>query len=219
MEAIIKLSRVLFLCCLISCTTKKNIETTAHEEIRLGKFTTNNLYKSPNYEEVVLQKNHDVSYSLRLETFGNHELKGKWKFKSDTLKLFFKIPKQKSNGKIQITYGKEKKKFFDIIVNDELGLLFGCKLFVNDTEYLVDSKDLKIESQFIKNFKVIYNGETYEKKINKFVNTDVTLLMELVKYRNSVYDFITTEWIVKDDKLFKQSNGQLNEKTFLVYEH
>lgn len=219
MEEIIKLSRLLFLCCLISCSSQKNIDPTTIKEIRFGKYITNNIYKSPNYEEVVLQKNHDVAYSLRLETFGNHELKGKWKFKNDTLKLIFKIPEQKSKGKIQISYGKEKKKTLAVKVNDRNGLLFGSKLFINDREYLVDSEDLKIEPRFVKNIKVIYNGETYETKVNNFLNTDITLLMELKQYKSSVYDFITTAWIVKDNKLFKQFNGQLNEKTFLVYEH
>jgi hypothetical protein len=217
MEEIIKLLRVLFLCCLISCNSQKNPKATDHKSISLGKYVTNNLYKLPNYEEVVLLNNYKVSYNLQYENYGSEELKGTWKFRNDTLKLFFKIPKQKSSGEIQIAYGKEKKKTFDVNVNDEFGLLFGSKLFINDTEYLVNSKDIKIESQFIENIKILYEDETYEMKVNKFVDKDIILLLEHIKYISSVYDFITTTWVLKENKLYKYSDGQLNQNIFLVY--
>ncbi len=220
MRAVIKFFGAILLCCIVvSCSSIKSREITTPNKLRLGAYITNNVYKSPNYEEIVLKKNQRMTYTLKFETTGNQLLHGKWNLQNDTLKLLFKIPKNKEKGKVKITYGTEKRCALEVKINDKVGPLFGCKLFVNDIEYAISSNNIKVPSQFIKKFKVIYNSETYEKVINKYIDRDVTFLIELFKYRSPVYEIFTTEWLVKDDKLYRFKDGQLFEKAYLQFKN
>lgn len=220
----IKIFSLIFLSLLISCcSVKKQIQ--AQEDIQidniLGKYIKDDSpYKTPNSEEIILLPNNVVSYNLEVEFYGKQSFKGAWSLKKDTLNLSFNIPSEKIDGKIDVLYGERVTDTINLtLVDNENDFLVGDSLFINNKEkYIVQfSGEIKTKPQFIDNIKIVTpTSEIYDKKINKYVNTNMKIVLTPNKYRNALYDLIKTKWLVQGHKLVAINNHKIDQKYFLI---
>lgn len=217
----IKNFSLIFLSLFISCcSVKKHTQAQDNMQIDniLGKYVKDDSpYKNPNSEEVILLSNNVVNYNLSLELYGTHSLKGTWELEKDSLNLFFEIPSEKINGNIKVQYEGEKQSKVDLIIVDNKGnTLGGNSIFINGKEHFISSKSLEIKPQFIDNIKIDFYGETYEKKIDKYVDGNVKIILTPNQWRNAIYDFVKTKWLVQGHKLIAINNHKVDQKYFLI---
>jgi hypothetical protein len=153
-----------------------------------------------------------------LELYGSHKFIGSWRVKNDTLDLFFPIPPVKVEGNIKVHYEKVKQgKLISIkVINDKGAILDGNSIFINDIEHLISLQNLRIDTQFIEKIKIDFYGEIYETKINKYVDSDITIILTPHKWRNTIYNFIKKKWLVKKDRIIELKNNKINENYFLL---
>lgn len=217
----IKNFSLIFLCLLISCCSVKK-HTQVQDNIQmdniLGKYVKDDSpYKNPNSEEIILFSNNVVNYNLSLELYGTHSLKGTWELKKDSLSLFFDIPSEKVNGDIKVQYEGEKQSKVDLTIVDNKGdALGGNSIFINEEEYFISSESLQIKPQFIDKVKIDFYGEIYEKKIDKYVDRNVKIILTPNQWRNAIYDFVKTKWLVQGRKLIVINNHEVDQKYFLI---
>ncbi len=213
---------ILLICFILtSCATRKDVTVSNNNQKTdfTGKYIKDDSpYKTPNSKEVHILSNGEVIYKLDMEIYGNHELKGVWTVKEDTLKLSFNFPPKKTVGFVGIEYGEEKKKdSIDLtIVNEKGEDIGGNTIYINDKDYFISSKTLKINPSFINKVKIDFYGETYEKEVNKYVDTDVKIILTPNEWRNAIYDFVKTDWLIQDNRLILLKKGDLDEKYFLI---
>lgn len=217
----IKNFSLIFLCLLISCCSVKThtqVQDNMQMDNMLGKYVKDDSpYKNPNSEEIILFSNNVVNYNLSLELYGTHSLKGTWELKKDSLSLFFDIPSEKVNGDIKVQYEREKQSKVDLLVVDNDGnALYGNTIFINGKEHFISSKSLEIKPQFIDNIKVDFYGEIYEKKIDKYVDGNMKIILTPNQWRNVIYDFVKTKWLVQGHKLIAINNDKVDQKYFLI---
>lgn len=217
----IKFFNILFICLFISCRgqEKVNVHNNNRGNDIFARYITNNYpYKTPNYEEIIIFKDSVANYNLSLELYGTHKFIGTWRVKNDTLDLFFPIPPVKVEGNIKVHYEKVKQdKLISIkVINDKGAILDGNSIFINDIEHLISLQNLRIDTQFIEKIKIDFYGEIYETKINKYVDSDITIILTPHEWRNAIYDFIKKKWLVKKDRIIELKNNKINENYFLL---
>ncbi len=212
---------LIFLSVLVSCcSVKKHTEVQSDLKNKniLGRYVKDDTpYKTPNSEEIILLANNVVNYNLSVEFYGTHSFEGMWKLEKDTLNLSFDIPPEKKQGKIDVFYENDKQKTVDLtIVDNENNSLGGYSIFLDDKEQLITSKTLQIKPQFIRKIKIDTAEEVYEKQINKFVDTDMKIVLTPNQYRYALYDFLKTKWLIKSNRLIYLENGIPNKKYSLI---
>jgi hypothetical protein len=101
------------------------------------------------------------------------------------------------------------------IIDNKKKLIDGISIFINEKEYAIDSQNLKLNSQYIGKIKIDYYGEIYEKVIDKYVDSDIKITLIPHEFRNSIYDFVKTKWLIKSDRLV-ELNGNKKGSYFLL---
>jgi hypothetical protein len=220
MERIRNIS-IIFMSLIISCCSAQKQpqgQNILQDDNILGKYVKDDFpYINPNSEEIILLSNNIVNYNLSLEVYRTHSIKGFWELIGDTLKLSFEIPPEKIDGGIDIIYEKDKQSIVDLtIVDSNDNSLGGYSIFINGKESFIYSKHMKIEPQFIDKIKIDTSEEIYKKEINKYIDTNIKIILTPDKWRNAIYDFLKTDWLVRGHKLIFIKNNLVNEKYFLI---
>ncbi len=187
----------------------------------LGRYIWDVLpYKDPNSEEVILLPNNVVNYNLGLELYGSHSLEGIWELEKDTLNLIFEIPPEKIDGNIEVHFEEGKHDKVDLMIMTSEGRdLGGNTIFINGNEHLVYSVTLEIKPQYIDSIKIDFYGQMYEKKIDKYVEGNMKIILTPHQWRNAVYSFIKTKWLAQGHKLIFIDENIIDEEYFLIKVH
>jgi len=214
-----KLFILLFLTIMISCYTQES----SKENELVGVYVKDTSpYQTPYHTEIAIYANKKAEYILKAETYGNIQVSGTWALKQDTLKLVLSIPKQKEQKNLKIKYLNSNVFKDSVLVSvfekDKKTPLVGSTIKINDNLYDVDSKgQIRIVPTHID--KIEIEGIGVDKKLlklDKKISQDFIIIYQYDEERSIAYDLLITKWYVKNNRLYAISNGNVDEKNFLI---